>query len=296
MSFFNDIPHTRQYDGDLGWLIEAYRKLLKQYQELQERVTTLEELYNSIPDRIEAAIQEGLDKIDAALQKLNQDIENFRQEMANLQNQFRAEMEETKRQIQAAIEAQQAEFDKMKAEFDKLKADLLETYQDIYRLVDGKMLDMEIWVLGKLEQFSNSYPWYRDPSDGKTEPMQTILDHIWNRLSRGLNVWELECMHINVAELESWNINVWELEEYGKDLHWFDRWKHWMMLSPFTGQLAPIAEVVQMLANLHMDGVLVGTVEAQAFNVQSLEDKQFNVYDVSWKRGWFDEMVGGQSV
>lgn len=289
MSFFNDIPHTRQYDGDLGWLIEAYRKLLKQYQELQERVTTLEELYETIPDRIQAAIQEGLDKIEAALQKFQHDMDEA---MAD----FRAEMAQTKAEIDAAIAAQQAEFDRMKAEFEALTAQLLETYQDIYRLVNGKMLDMEIWVLGKLEQFSNSYPWYRDPSDGRTEPMQTILDHIWNRLSRGLNVWELECMHINVATLESWQINVWELEEYGKDLHWFDRWKHWMMLSPFTGQLAPIAEVVQMLANLHMDGVLVGTVEAQGFNVQELENKNFNVYDVSWKRGWFDEMVGAQSA
>lgn len=285
MSFFNDIPHTRQYDGDLGWLIEAYRKLLKQYQELQERVTTLEDLYETIPDRIQAAIQEGLDKIEAALQKFQHDMDEA---MAD----FRAEMSQTKAEIDAAIAAQQAEFDRMKAEVDELTSQLLETYQDIYRLVNGKMLDMEIWVLGKLEQFSNSYPWYRDPSDGKTEPVQVILDHIWNRLSRGLNVWELECMHINVAELESWQINVWELENYGRDLHWFDRWKNWMMLSPFTGQLAPIAEVVQMLANLHMDGVLVGTVEAQAFNVQALEDKQFNVYDVSWTRGWFDEMVG----
>lgn len=289
MSFFNDIPHTRQYDGDLGWLIEAYRKLLKQYQELQERVTTLEDLYETIPDRIQAAIQEGLDKIEAALQKFQHDMDEA---MAD----FRAEMAQTKAEIDAAIAAQQAEFDRMKAEFEALTAQLLETYQDIYRLVNGKMLDMEIWVLGKLEQFSNTYPWYRDPSDGKTEPMQTILDHIWNRLSRGLNVWELECMHINVATLESWQINVWELEEYGKDLHWFDRWKHWMMLSPFTGQLAPIAEVVQRLANLHMDGVLVGTVEAQGFNVQELENKNFNVYDVSWTRGWFDEMVGGQSA
>lgn len=289
MSFFNDIPHTRQYDGDLGWLIEAYRKLLKQYQELQERVTTLEELYETIPDRIQAAIQEGLDKIEAALQKFQHDMDEA---MAD----FRAEMAQTKAEIDAAIAAQQAEFDRMKAEFEALTAQLLETYQDIYRLVNGKMLDMEIWVLGKLEQFSNSYPWYRDPSDGRTEPMQTILDHIWNRLSRGLNVWELECMHINVAELESWQINVWELENYGRDLHWFDRWKNWMMLSPFTGQLAPIAEVVRRLADLHMDGVLVGTVEAQAFNVQTLEDKQFNVYDVSWTRGWFDEMVGGQSA
>lgn len=289
MSFFNDIPHTRQYDGDLGWLIEAYRKLLKQYQELQERVTTLEDLYESIPDRIQAAIQEGLDKIETALQKFQHDMDEA---MAD----FRAEMAQTKAEIDAAIAAQQAEFDKMKAEFEALTAQLLETYQDIYRLVNGKMLDMEIWLLGKLEQFSNTYPWYRDPSDGKTEPVQTILDHIWNRLSRGLNVWELECMHINVATLESWQINVWELENYGRDLHWFDRWKNWMMVSPFTGQLAPIAEVVQMLANLHMDGVLVGTVEAQGFNVQTLEEKNFNVYDVSWKRGWFDEMVGGQSA
>lgn len=273
MSFFTDFPHTRGYDGDLGWLIEEYKRLHKLYLELEKRTKELEDLYETIPDEINKAVQAGLKTIEDALAR------------------FRVEMDAVKADVNAKIAQQQKLFNEMLQEFERLKAELLATYSSIFSIVNGKMLDMEVWVLGKLEQFSNSYPWYVDPSDGLTEPVQTILNHMWNMLSHGLNVAELEGMNINVAELESWKINVKELELWGRDLHWFDYWKNNMMISPFTGQLTDVREVVQMLANLHMDGVMVGTVEAQGFDVQALEDKNFNVYDVSWTRKWFDDYV-----
>lgn len=273
MSFFNDFPRTRGYDGDLGWLISEYERLLKLYQELETRTKELEELYDTIPDRINDAIQAGLKTIEDAL------------------NAFRKEMDEIEGEVNAEIEKQKKQFDEMRKEFDELKSTLLQTYSDIYNLVNGKIIYMEAWVMGKLEEFSNSYPWYVDPSDGLTEPIQDILFHMWNQLCHGINVLELEGLNINIAELESWKINVRELELWGRDLHWFDRWKNNMMISPFTGALTDVRDVVMKLASLHMDGVIVGTVEAQAFEIQPLEDKNFNVYDVSWTREWFDDYV-----
>ena len=31
MGYFNEFPHTRGYDGDLGWLIKIYKELLSTY-------------------------------------------------------------------------------------------------------------------------------------------------------------------------------------------------------------------------------------------------------------------------
>lgn len=41
MSYY-EFPHSRKFDQDLGWLIEAYQELLKEYQDLLVRVEELE--------------------------------------------------------------------------------------------------------------------------------------------------------------------------------------------------------------------------------------------------------------
>lgn len=34
MAYFNEFPHTRTYDGDLGWLIKMYKDLLSFYSDI----------------------------------------------------------------------------------------------------------------------------------------------------------------------------------------------------------------------------------------------------------------------
>lgn len=34
MGYFNEFPHTRNYDGDLGWLIKMYKDLLSYYSDI----------------------------------------------------------------------------------------------------------------------------------------------------------------------------------------------------------------------------------------------------------------------
>lgn len=55
MAFFNEFPHTRNYDSDLGWLLKEYDSLSTAYQTLtdccanvQSRLTAMETLYNQI--------------------------------------------------------------------------------------------------------------------------------------------------------------------------------------------------------------------------------------------------------
>lgn len=54
MAFF-EFPHTRSYDSDLGWLIKDYHDLVEDYntlvdsnQDIQNRMTALETLYDNI--------------------------------------------------------------------------------------------------------------------------------------------------------------------------------------------------------------------------------------------------------
>lgn len=72
MGFYNEFPHTRNYDGDLGYLIKMYKKLFAEYVKLLNE-------YSKILDNIKSAtdeqLQEWLD--DGTLQNIiNESIFN----------------------------------------------------------------------------------------------------------------------------------------------------------------------------------------------------------------------------
>lgn len=55
MGYYNEFPHTRIYDGDLGWLIKMYKELLAKY-------TSNNEYLNEILENLEDFTQEQLNK------------------------------------------------------------------------------------------------------------------------------------------------------------------------------------------------------------------------------------------
>lgn len=72
MAFFNEFPHTRDYDSDLGWLIKEYDSLSKAYQTLtdccadvQDRLQALEAFKTALesgdlPAAVESAIRKWM--------------------------------------------------------------------------------------------------------------------------------------------------------------------------------------------------------------------------------------------
>lgn len=74
MAFFNEFPHTRNYDSDLGWLIESVRKLIECCDQMTEWKETHEDEYEqlkklyddlligNLPDTFEAALKNWVSK------------------------------------------------------------------------------------------------------------------------------------------------------------------------------------------------------------------------------------------
>lgn len=74
MAFFNEFPHTRNYDADLGWLIESVRKLIEccenmtgWKEEHEAAYEELKELYDDVisgdfPDSITDAFNNWMSK------------------------------------------------------------------------------------------------------------------------------------------------------------------------------------------------------------------------------------------
>lgn len=48
MAFFNEFPHTRNYDSDLGWLIESVKKLVECCEGVNEWKNEFEKAYEGL--------------------------------------------------------------------------------------------------------------------------------------------------------------------------------------------------------------------------------------------------------
>lgn len=63
MAFFNEFPHTRSYDADLGWIIKKMGELLTEYGTIDEWKTTHEKEYAELKDAVDGLINNLVDVI-----------------------------------------------------------------------------------------------------------------------------------------------------------------------------------------------------------------------------------------
>lgn len=68
MAYFNEFPHTRAYDGDLGWLIKMYKELLEYFSNID----------NILNENLEKILQDFLESgelyVDSVYTSQTQDI------------------------------------------------------------------------------------------------------------------------------------------------------------------------------------------------------------------------------
>lgn len=60
MGYFNEFPHTRMYDGDLGYLIKMYKELVEEYGSIEEKYELLTKIYEQIKGDIQNVTIEQL--------------------------------------------------------------------------------------------------------------------------------------------------------------------------------------------------------------------------------------------
>lgn len=71
---YYEVPHTRNYDSDLGYLIKKYKELIKKYEDLNKNVTNLNK---NIANIINDLVQRGLITLDAEYVAADEKIRFF---------------------------------------------------------------------------------------------------------------------------------------------------------------------------------------------------------------------------
>lgn len=273
MSYLHDFPHSTNYDGDLGWLIREYKRLGGAVDDLQTRVSTLEDLYKSIPDEIKKATDAMQAQVNAAIAqmeaKVNASIASINDRMAVLENQM----------------------DMFVLQFNEMVAELNRLYREIHNYVDNQTEYMKNWVKAYLEKWAQTYPWLICPVDSRLEPLQEILFHLYNDLSWGIQAAEFDALNLTAQQLDDMNLEARRLDKWGRIV--FMGRKFCYMFSPFTGEYVPISEVVLGLARLHQNAVTAAEFDNADLDVEMFDEKAVTAYDFDWTSVWFDEISGG---
>ena len=63
MAYFNEFPHTRNYDQDLGWLISKMKKLLENYTGTLNTIEEVQDLTNYLKNELNKIISGEYDGI-----------------------------------------------------------------------------------------------------------------------------------------------------------------------------------------------------------------------------------------
>lgn len=266
MSYF-DIPHTRDSDADLGWVIDQMKKLLETEGGYDDRITALENQIANLPETIRNEVNSQITPI---INQIYSDLTTFENSVNN------------------SIANQNKLISNLEYNFDLLENMVNSSINAIRAENDYNNLYLKSWVENELKNFNKDYPLLNCPADGKVENVQTVVNDIYNALSLGIPVWQFDNLMITPNELDN---------KY--TVQCFDRYAGLFMLirsatfmiSPISGKYADSRDVINQLADLHKNGVQVSDFDNKKITVNAFDTMNLTVHTVDWTREWFDNIV-----
>lgn len=243
MSFF-EFPHTRNYDSDLGWIIEKVKLLLEEYAGLLE---TLNEHSEQISELSET-LTKSLAEFRAELDDFSDTIEEYKTYVDTSVANLTTYVDNVVLELESLVDGLEA----------RLKAYALELYQDGKEYSDYKndILKLEIdQDLAALKAYVDSLiPDMKliSPFTGKLDTLQNIINTMSDYIRSGaFTCHQWDTSNITCAQFDD-SITAYDFDFYGYNTFIGD--DRLYMYHPYTGERVLIPVVIDWLASFHMDG------------------------------------------
>lgn len=229
---------------------------------LDSQMSEFEKKFNNLLQHYQIDLNNRITDVDNRLtNSINNAYTNLNDKI-NLLNTFFLQMSNELKKLFDLVKAFEAAYD---VKFSQLKDEII-TY------IDSIIKDeINIWAV--------------NPITGELDNLNDILKDIMNLCYYGwLTVEEYEKCQLTVQEYANLNLTVFEYQVYMRAII-HDRLYN-RMLSPFTGQLDFIPNVIYRLADLHkaMENGAITAIELQTLQVSAgvLSNKQITAYNMSW--------------
>lgn len=299
--FTNKYPYTDFHELNLDWLIERYTTLSEEVNTLKTWVAQHKIEYNEAMVRLEA-VENEIDtfeqQITASFNQLRADLEaDFAQQQAELEaslNQVKAEVDAELKQLQedvaAAIAGFENQFNELETniinEVEALKADVRREIAEFYNVMQANNTYVFNYVENRLDEFIGSLPeiltvMVYNPYRGEVTDIQTAINDLYEVAAIwGLTASQYDSLGLTASEYDALNLTAREYDTLGYKLLYKDP-DHYM-ISPFTGEYVPLQDVIEKLAQFHMEDLTASVYDAKDLAAEYYDTLNLTAYNYDW--------------
>lgn len=301
MSYF-EFPHTRTYDSDLGWLIEEYKQLEEDVNDLLSWMATHQTEYQQALARlvvVENEISTFEASVTTAFNNLKAQIEADFEEQKELLQQ---ELEETKQEVNeqitlmieevnSAIASFETRFLAIQAELEneitQLKAEVRNEVNNFYNVIEANNQYVFNWVENRIEELINSLPeilsvYVYNPYRGQVTDIQTAINDLYEVASIwALTAQQYDSLGLTASDYDSYNLTARQYDTLGYKLLYKD--PNYYMISPFTGELTHITDIISKLAMFHMEGLTATEYDSKELTAEYYDETlSLTAFNYDW--------------
>lgn len=294
MGFINKYPYTDFHELNLDWLLENYKNLVDslaeinawisthqtEYDEAIKRLTRLETEINSFENEVTA-------RFNALEEEQRQALENA---IAAMNRQIDLKLSHLQNELETAIQDMHEYYEKIEVtlanQFAQLRAQIMREIMDIRNEVTANNELVFNWVQNAFEEFIHSLPEILtvevyNPYRGEVTDIQTAIDDIYTvACIWGLTAQQYDDLGLTATEYDNKELTAVEYDTMGYKLLYKD--PDYYMISPFTGELTPVKDVVLRLAYFHMEGLTASEYDAKDITASDYDALQLTAFDYDW--------------
>lgn len=255
--------HGHYYNVDLCWLVDFIKKLRRDLDAINLQLDNL-------------ATQDDLANAVAGLQKQI--------------NGFQSQVNWLKDYVDYHLEAQNAAIQKwVQNELMMFQQEVIDDINAIYTVIRNSNAELKAWVMNQWQQFLKELPDYNtinvvSPVSGKIVTIQQALDELYAEMRYdSLTAAEYDALLLTAEEYDGKMLTAYQYDFHAR-YYLLDRWIP-KMISPFSGELVPIPDVIYELADLHKEehALTAAMYDNLALTATDYDDKLVTAYHYDWE-------------
>lgn len=254
--FFDKYPYTDFHELNLDYLLGEFKTLKDSYQDIIDWIENDASNYNDLVYR--------LDGLDRRCDSLNDQIgllsiqTNFRFDQLNskIDSQYTQITNEYRALFNSIMASVNSELMLMNNRIEDYKRELIQLIQDENTAVMG-------YVHSELENFIANLPDYEqliiyNPVRGEQTNVQTAINDLYGYFNMyALTAQEYDDLQLTAEDYDRYGLTAHEYDTEGRN--WLGTNSIYLMRSPFTGEMAPMQEVILDLFELHRSNALTAS-------------------------------------
>lgn len=273
MAFFNEFPHTRTYDSDLGWLIKEVKEWADKYEELVE-------------------FQENIDEwkavIDAEVEEVQRQLDAYEVRFDQLSDDLTAQINDLRNDLEHDIDVRLNALDQLVNEMiQEVQQRMTLLTQQLFALIETSNQQNRAYIETRLNEFLEELPHYSadlifvyNPVKGETDNLQNTINDLYD-LARiqALTAREYDDLQLTAQEYDDLELTAYEFDNYGRlklgiGVN--------LIRSPFDGTYQSVETLIWHLAGLHQNALSAQEYDDKELEAETYDTLNLSAYDYDW--------------